>query len=129
MALKPRNKAVTDFSLASISDIVFLLLIFFMLTSSFVQQGVKVDLPKSASQKPSKGRVTITITKERQFYWNSDLVDKEDISELLKQAIEKDPESKAVTLRTDKDVIMEDATVVISAVAENGGSVIIATKK
>jgi biopolymer transport protein ExbD len=129
MALRPKNRPSTDFSLASISDIVFLLLIFFMLTSSFVQQGVKVDLPTGSSRKPSKGQITITVTKDHEFFWNSDKIDKEEIRNKLSQAVDKDPQNKVVTLRTDKETVMEDAAFVINAVAEIGGAVVIATKR
>lgn len=129
MALRPKNRPTTDFSLASISDIVFLLLIFFMLTSSFVQPGVKVDLPTGSSQKPSKGQVTITVTKEHEFYWNSEKIEKEQIKKRLEQMVQKDPKNRVITLRTDKETIMEDAAFVINAVAEIGGAVVIATKR
>lgn len=129
MNLRQRHKPSAEFSLASISDIVFLLLIFFMITSSFVQPGVKVDLPQGSSQKPSTGKITITINKEGQFFWNTEQVVRDDISTRLADAIARDPDAKVVTLKTDKEVQMQDAAHVISAVAEHGGSVIIATRR
>ncbi len=131
MALRPRNRPSTEFSLASIADMVFLLLIFFMLTSSFVNQaGVKIELPQSASKKPSEGRNSVTITEDLQYYWNKEKLSKEEIYQKIKEVLtDKNPENNIITLRTDRNVTMGEAAYFISAVAEYGGSVVLATKK
>jgi len=130
MSLRSRHRPSTDFSLASISDLVFLLLIFFMLTSSFVNQtGVKIELPQSASNTPSDGKSTVTISADGQFFWNSDKVTKEQIRPLLQEVLtDADPNNNTVTLRTDKAVTMEEAAYVISIIAEFKGAVVLATK-
>lgn len=128
MALKPRNRPSTDLSLASMSDIVFLLLIFFMLTSSFVQQGVKVDLPQASANKPSEGKYTVTVTTEGAYYWNDKKIKREEVERYVEAAAQKETAPLAITLRTDKEVIMEDAAFVMSHIAKHGGSVVIATK-
>ena len=134
MNIRQRHRASTEFSLASISDIVFLLLIFFMITSSFVQPGVKVDLPQGSSERPSQGMNTVTVNEDGKFFWNSKEMQKEQLAEAIKNAIEtatakNDKNSRVITLRTDKQTIMQDAAFVISEVARNGGAVVIATKK
>ncbi|MCZ2355927.1 MAG: biopolymer transporter ExbD [Bacteroidia bacterium] len=131
MSIQQRNKPTTEFSLASMSDLVFLLLIFFMITSSFVHQaGVKVDLPQSKSEKPSQGQNSVTISADSHFFWNDQQVDKEELPNLIREALKtEDPKKKVITLRADKKVTMEQAAFVIAHIAENKGSVVLATKK
>lgn len=130
MSLKRRNKASAEFSSASIADIVFLLLIYFMLTSTFVAQvGLKVDLPKSSSDKPSPAKHSVTITADGQYAWDQEIVEKDQIPRLIREAISGPTDDKTITLRTDRLVTMEDAAFVISAVAEEGGTIVILTRK
>lgn len=134
MPIRQKNRPSTEFSLASISDIVFLLLIFFMITSSFVQPGVKVELPQSSSEKPSEGGNTVTVTENGDFFWGREQVDEIELEYRIQEAIEKadalqDKNGRIITLRTDNETAMKHAAVVISAVAEFGGAVVIATKR
>ena len=64
------RKAITAFSLASLTDIVLLLLIFFLLTSSFVtQNGLRVELPDVASAAPLEQQyVAVTIDERGAFF-------------------------------------------------------------
>lgn len=130
MSLRRRNKPIAEFSSASIADIVFLLLIYFMLTSTFVAQvGLKVDLPKSSSDKPSPAKHSVTITADGQYAWDQEIVEKDEVPRLIREAISASETDKTITLRTDKLVTMEEAAFVISAVAEEGGTIVILTKK
>jgi biopolymer transport protein ExbD len=74
--------------IAPLIDIVFQLLIFFMLTSSFIMQpGIKVNLPKAATSEVIKSEnVEIIITRENVTYLNGKLVNKEEIKSYLTQA-------------------------------------------
>ena len=63
MAISSRNKISVSFSMASMTDIVFLLLIFFMITSTLVSpNALKVLLPSSSSKTTGKQTVSVTIT-------------------------------------------------------------------
>jgi biopolymer transport protein ExbD len=132
MSLRTRNRPSTDFSLASMSDLVFLLLIFFMLTSSFVNQaGVKIELPTSESDKPSSGQNTVTISLEGYYYWNDRLVAREDVPAMIERALT-DPSAKnnkTITVKTDRFVTMDEVAYVLGFVAKHGGSAVIATKR
>ena len=69
MNFKSRSKVSTEFSLASMSDMIFLLLIFFVITSTLVSpMGVKVSLPKASVKKPGKENVTVSITTDKQLF-------------------------------------------------------------
>ena len=62
MALKRRNRIEASFSMASMTDVIFLLLIFFMVTSTFVfPNAIKVLLPKSKEQTAAKPLARLTI--------------------------------------------------------------------
>jgi biopolymer transport protein ExbD len=68
MALKKRNKANPNFSMASMSDLVFLLLIFFMVTSTLVApNAIKLLLPQSESRTIAKQTVTVYIDENQQY--------------------------------------------------------------
>ena len=69
MALKRRSKVETAFSMSSMTDIIFLLLIFFMVTSTVVfPNAVKVLLPQSKKQTSASPLTRVTIDKELNYY-------------------------------------------------------------
>lgn len=138
--LKSRLKPSAEFSTSSIADIVFLLLIFFMLTSTFVNQaGVKIEFPKVedniTDQNPSKS--SITISKDEQYFWDSQEIGKGKTREAKEAAIlakieevltDDNQENNVITLRSDKDVNMGLTTPIIAQVAKFSGSIVIETK-
>ncbi len=132
MSLRSRNKPSTEFSTSSMADVVFLLLIYFLLTSTFVAQvGLKVDLPASSSDQPSNASHSITITADGQYAWDQTVLDNRDqLIPLIEDVLtDDDNENDVLTLRTDKQVIMEEAAFAISEIARHGGQVVIMTKK
>ena len=71
MGLRSRNKRLAEFQLASLTDIVFLLLIFFVLTSSIVSpNALNILLPNSDSQTQATQSVSISIDKDLKYYLN-----------------------------------------------------------
>lgn len=71
MALKKRNKISAEFSMSSLTDIIFLLLIFFMLTSTLVSQNaLNLKLPSSTSKTVAPQSLAVSIEKEGRFYLN-----------------------------------------------------------
>jgi len=132
MRLERRMKPNVEVSTAPIADIVFLLLIYFMLTSSFiVQSSLEVDLPNSSSDKPHKGGHTVTITSDGTYAWDdASNTEKDDLPQLIEDALANaDEDERTITLRTDKESIMDDVAFVMSEVARHGGKVVILTKK
>ena len=84
MNLRSTNKINSTFSMSSMTDIIFLLLIFFMLTASFVTpSGLPVNLPSSKSSTISIQKVSVTITKDLKYFVN----DKESDENLLEAHI------------------------------------------
>ena len=75
MALRSKNKVSANFNMSSMTDIVFLLLIFFMLTSTLVSpNALKLLLPSSKAKTLEKQTISISITKDIQFYINENPV-------------------------------------------------------
>ncbi|PKP30620.1 MAG: biopolymer transporter ExbD [Bacteroidetes bacterium HGW-Bacteroidetes-16] len=118
MAIQMRNKRDTNFSMASMSDIVFLLLIFFMLTSTLVApNAIKLLLPSSQSKTMSKQTVTVYVNKERDIYVEERKVDPTNLENVLFGLI-RNEQAASVVLRSDKTVPVQDIVVVIDAINE-----------
>jgi biopolymer transport protein ExbD len=69
MAIQRRRRISAEFAMASMTDMIFLLLIFFMITSTVITpNAVKVDLPQSTQQTTSKPLARVTIDKNLNYY-------------------------------------------------------------
>ena len=116
MAIQMRNKRDPGFSTASMSDLVFLLLIFFMLTSTLVApNAIKLLLPNSSSKTMSKQTITLYINKNRTFYLEERRVKSSNLENAIYSKIRNEQEA-SVVLRADKTVPVQDIVKVIDAV-------------
>ena len=116
MAIEMRNKRDTQFSMASMSDLVFLLLIFFMLTSTLVApNAIKLLLPNSSSKTMATQNITVYINKARNIYVEERRVEASNLENVLYSNIRNDAEA-SVVLRADKTAPVQDIVVVIDAV-------------
>ena len=116
MAIQMRNKRDPGFSTASMSDLVFLLLIFFMLTSTLVApNAIKLLLPNSSSKTMSKQTITLYINKNRTFYLEERRVKSSNLENAIYSKIRGEQEA-SVVLRADKTVPVQDIVKVIDAV-------------
>ncbi|MBF8984752.1 biopolymer transporter ExbD [Lentimicrobium sp. S6] len=134
MAIKSRNKRKAEFNATSMSDLVFLLLIFFMITSTLISpNAIKLLLPSSSSKTMSKQNVTIYINDQFDFYLEKRRVEDENLESVLAQALQVYDQG-TVVLRSDKSVPVQYVVTVIDAVNQiNKGrltkhKVILATK-
>lgn len=105
MKFEVRNKPLTIFTFASLTDIILQLLIFFLLTSSFItQSGIRIQLPKSETKEQLSDRhIIISLTSENEIYVFNEKVGKESLSAKLKE-ISGGDKSKLVVLRADRNV-------------------------
>lgn len=88
MALKKRTKVSAEFSMSSLTDIIFLLLIFFMLTSTLVSQNaLNLKLPSSSSKTVAPPSMAISIEKEGRFYYNGKRMSLDDVEKNVRGAI------------------------------------------
>ncbi len=131
MALKRRNKVNAAFSMSSMTDIVFLLLIFFMVTSTLIApNALKLLLPQSNNQTSAKAVTTVSITKDLRYFVNidgkPDRVAFHEIEPALQQAIGINTEA-FVSLYVDKSVAMEEVVKVMNIAMRNKYKMILAT--
>jgi biopolymer transport protein ExbD len=105
MKIKTENKLLDTFSLSSLTDIVMLLLIFFLLSSSFIiQPGIKVKLPLSDVSEPTQEKsISITLTKNGDTYLNNKKVSIDQLPAKWNQLMILDP-NQAIIIRADKEV-------------------------
>jgi biopolymer transport protein ExbD len=127
MGLQQKNKVDASFSMSSMTDIIFLLLIFFMLTSSFITpSGLSVNLPSSETSDIVMQEVTVSVTKDLQFSVNDQLVTREQLKSVLTPLLE--GKKGQVVLHLDKEVPVEYLVEIGGIAAGLGANVSIATK-
>lgn len=129
MAIKTRNKVSADFSMSSMTDIVFLLLIFFMLTSTLVTTNA-IDLLLPNAKKPKANNspnVSVSIDKNLNFYVDRNPVAKEFLEATLMDRLT-NAENKTVVLRVEQSVPIENAVYVMDIANQNRIKVVLATQ-
>ena len=127
MGLRSRNKVSANFNMSSMTDIVFLLLIFFMLTSTLVSpNALKLLLPSSKAKTLEKQTISISITKDIEFYINENKVAAASIEQELKLLIKNEKEP-AIILHTDKTVAIEHVVKVMDIAYRNKYKIVLAT--
>lgn len=127
MKLKRHSKTDTGFQMSSMTDIVFLLLIFFMVTSTLVApNALKLLLPRSNSQTAAKPITTVSITTQQQYYVEQTAVPLGGLEAYLqtKLAGEEDP---TISLHADKSVPIEAVVKVMNIAKDNHFKLILAT--
>lgn len=118
MAVKMRIKRSSEFSMASMSDLVFLLLIFFMITSTLVApNAVKLLLPSSSSKTMSKQTVTVYINDKFEFFVGEVKTSELELENRITASIQNENEA-TIVLRSDKSVPVQYVVNVIDAVNE-----------
>ena len=135
MAIKSRNKVEPTFNSSSMSDLVFLLLIFFMLTSTLVApNAIKLMLPSSNSKTMAKQTVTVYVNEQFQYFVDETAADETQLTDFINAKIGNDTQA-TVVLRSDKTVPVQYIVNVIDAVNEinnatgNNHKVILATSQ
>lgn len=134
MALKRKTKIADTFSMASMTDVIFLLLIFFLVTSTIiVPNTIKVTLPTSAPQSaPETPSVRITLTPDLRYYMS---IDRSAPVELTQEALKEQlgifaaehPEA-FVSIQADEQVPYKEVVAVINAAACASLKVVLATR-
>ena len=115
------------FSMSSMTDIIFLLLIFFMLTSSFITpSGLPVSLPSAQASTVEMQKVSVTVTKDIQFFVNDKKVTKSTLKAELSRVLK--PGQGIVVLHIDQSVPTEQLVYVADIATQLEAKVSIATK-
>ena len=127
MAIRSRNKISASFSTAGMSDIVFLLLIFFMITSTLIHPtALKLLLPKGASQANAKPLTTVSITNKLQYYIEDQPIEFKDLEAALINKIG-NAEETYISLHVEVGTPIEYAVRVMNIAKDNKYKLILAT--
>jgi biopolymer transport protein ExbD len=122
-----RNKVHVEPAMSALSDIIFMLLIFFIIASTLAVNGEQVNLPKTATGTPTQSTVTVTITPDLRYLVNNVEVAKEDV-EMRLRAILDNSADKKVVLNIDRDVPTGETIELFAVLKQNGWNPFIATK-
>ncbi len=127
MNLKSKHKIQASFSMSSMTDVIFLLLIFFMLTASFITpSGLPVNLPSSRSSEIVLQKVSVTITNNLSYFVNNKKVSRGSLESQLRAAL--GGEEGVVVLHCDASVPVERLVEVAGIATTLRAKVSIATK-
>jgi biopolymer transport protein ExbD len=133
MDFKRKSKISSEFSLASMSDMIFLLLIFFLITSTLVSpNGVKVVLPKNSANKPSPESVTVSITPDLKLYFTdgkqNEITSLDRLPSQLQTALSNNP-NPVVGISADKSVPYENVMEVIKVATKLKYQILLKTER
>jgi len=133
MAIRSRNKISTEFSTSTMSDLVFLLLIFFMITSTLISpNALKLLLPRSNNQvHATKPITTISITADLQYYVETENVGLENLERVLQQklgTVTHPENAPTISLHADRTVPIEYVVKVMNIAKDNKYKLILATQ-
>lgn len=134
MSLQRRNKISASFNVSSMTDIVFLLLIFFMITSSVVSpNAIKVNLPQSSRKNAAHTAAKVYIDANRYIYASVDgtkprRVTLEQLPAVL-GSTQNDSTDFYISLLADESVPYRDVIEVLNVANENGFKMVLATRQ
>ena len=127
MSLRNKNNVSANFSMSSMTDIVFLLLIFFMLTSTLVSpNALKLLLPNSQAKTLEKQTISVSITDEIEYYIEDQKYPFEQLENQLKLRLANE-EQPAIVLHADKTVDIEFAVKIMDIAYRNKYKIVLAT--
>lgn len=127
MNFRGRNKITPEFNMSSMTDVVFLLLIFFMIASTLAKNldTIEVKLPQAKGKTENRNTVAVTINNRSQFYIDSKQISKNSMErELIAQL--KSSSSPAIVLRAEEKVPIDQVVFVMNIANENGIKVVLA---
>jgi biopolymer transport protein ExbD len=128
MNLRGRNKVSAEFSMSSMTDIVFLLLVFFLLTSpAITPNALDLILPKAKGKTSNVQKASVSITKDGAYYVNKERVSEYSIESELKKVLAGQDEP-TIILRAEEGVPIEDAVFVMDIANRNSFKVVLAVR-
>ena len=127
MRLSGRNKIKPEFSMSSMTDIVFLLLIFFMIASTLAKElnTIDVKLPKADGKTENRNTISVTINNNNEFYINSSSISKAAFKRKLLNEVDLN-KIPSIILRAEKNVDIEQVVYVMNIANNNGIKVVLA---
>lgn len=128
MAIKRINKTEQSFGSASMTDLMFLLLIFMLIATTLINpNALKVMLPKSSNQLKEKPYTTVTVTADMRYYVETEPVSFSSLEGALQAKLEGVAEPM-ISLHMDKSVPVDEFVKVMNIAKDNGYKLILATQ-
>ena len=128
MNIRGRNKITPEFNMSSMTDIVFLLLIFFMLASTLVTtNAIDILLPKASGKTENKKSVAVSIKKDLSYYIDQKQIKTNRLEAELIRVLQQD-KTPTIVLRAEKSVPVENVVRVMDIANRNKFKVILAVK-
>jgi len=128
MNLRGRNRINASFAMSSMTDLVFLLLIFFIILSTMVSPySLPVDLPNSANKSKEKQNISVRIDKDLNYSVNNRIIVKDELEQRILSTPVSGNERKVV-LHVDKQVPTGTLVEVLDMAKRNNWKIVLATK-
>ncbi len=129
MDFKTRNKITPNFNMSSMTDIVFLLLIFFMIASTLAKNlnTIDVKLPQAKGKSENRENISVSIDSKNRFYIDGEFVRKKNIKDELITKLSKS-NKRVIILRSDNRVPIKEIVYVMDLANKNSVKVVLAVK-
>jgi biopolymer transport protein ExbD len=129
MALESRNKTNKNFAMSGMTDIVFLLLIFFMITSTLIVPAAQnVELPESNNQTQANPVLVVSIDRQKTIFVDDQVYAIGELEGVLRKKLERYGEAPTIRLNADRDLNMEEVYVFLDIARRNRFKVILGTQ-
>ncbi len=128
MAVRSNNKISPNFNMSSMTDLVFLLLIFFIITSTLVTvNALDLQLPQSAANHVEKQTLSVSISKDFEYAINEEMVSHDGLEFSILDRL-KDMEEQAMVLRAEIGVPIEKVVEILDIAQRHHIKIVLATQ-
>ena len=129
MDFKTSNKITPNFNMSSMTDVVFLLLIFFMIASTLAKNlnTIDVKLPQAKGKSENRDNVSVSIDSKNRFYINGEIVSKNNVKDKLITKLS-NSNKRVIILRSDNKVPIKEIVYVMDIANKNSVKVVLAVK-
>jgi biopolymer transport protein ExbD len=130
MNLKKRHKDEGEVHTGPLNDILFILLLFFLIVSTLANPNViRLSQPKSKSDTKAKQTVVVSIDANKQFFVGTTKVTLADLKARLQPFLAKEPDQPSIVINADKSVPVEDVVAVMRVARDLGAKSVLAVDK
>ncbi|PKP25609.1 MAG: biopolymer transporter ExbD [Bacteroidetes bacterium HGW-Bacteroidetes-2] len=128
MNLRGRNKIDPNFSMSSMTDIVFLLLVFFLLTSPVITpDALDLILPKAKGKTSNQQNLSVSITNDLDYYVNKERIAESAVENIIKTQL-RGVENPTIILRAEEGVPIESAVKIMDIANRNKYKIVLAVR-
>jgi biopolymer transport protein ExbD len=129
MAIESRHKTNKNFAMSGMTDIVFLLLIFFMIASTLISPAARdVTLPESNNQTQANPVLVVSIGQDKRIFVDDQEYSMGELEGVLRKKLESYGEAPTVRLNADRDLNMEEVFAFLNIAKRNSYKVILGTR-